>query len=212
MKKIFLIIMFVALIACQEEKEAQTVYSDLPSAIVERVVDGDTIVLDSGDKVRFILVNTPESVHPDTSKNTAFGKIASDFTKEHLESQVVYLEKDVSDTDRYGRLLRYVYLDDGTFFNELLVREGYAQVATFPPDVKYLDLLLEAEQYARENELGLWGETIKTDYWMGSKNSDKYHVPYCKFASQILEHNIIIFNSIEEAVEKGYVPCGHCIE
>lgn len=125
---------------------------------VERVVDGDTFVLSTGERVRMILINTPESVHPDESKNTEFGKLASEFTKELLEGEKVKLEKDVSDTDKYGRLLRYVYLEDGTFVNEYLVKEGYAQIATYPPDVKYKDLILEAEKHARENEKGLWGE------------------------------------------------------
>jgi len=125
---------------------------------VERVVDGDTFVLDTGEKVRMILINTPESVHPDETKNTEFGKIASEFTKNLLEGKEVILEKDVSETDRYGRLLRYVYLEDGTFVNELIVKEGYAQIATYPPDVKYKDIILAAEKYARENNKGLWAK------------------------------------------------------
>lgn len=125
--------------------------------LVTRVVDGDTIVIDSGEKVRLILVNTPESVHSDESRNTEFGIIASKYTTKMLLNKTVYLETDVSDKDQYGRLLRYVYLEDGTFFNELLVREGYAQMVTFPPDVKYKDIIYAAETYARENNKGLWG-------------------------------------------------------
>ena len=124
--------------------------------LVERVVDGDTFVLEDGQRVRLIGVDTPESVHPDKSKNTEFGKEASAFAKEALEGKRVILEKDVSDTDRYGRLLRYVYLEDGTFFNEYLVKEGYAKVYTYPPDVKFSDVFVEAERYARENNKGLW--------------------------------------------------------
>ena len=124
--------------------------------LVERVVDGDTFVLEGGQRVRLIGVDTPESVHPDKSKNTEFGKEASAFAKEALEGKRVILEKDVSDTDRYGRLLRYVYLEDGTFFNEYLVKEGYAKVYTYPPDVKFSDVFVEAERYARENNKGLW--------------------------------------------------------
>ena len=124
--------------------------------LIERVVDGDTFVLEGGQRVRLIGVDTPESVHPDKSKNTEFGKTASAFAKEALEGKRVIMEKDVSDTDRYGRLLRYVYLEDGTFFNEYLVKEGYAKVYTYPPDVKFSDVFVEAERYARENNKGLW--------------------------------------------------------
>ncbi|MCX7746035.1 MAG: thermonuclease family protein [Clostridia bacterium] len=123
---------------------------------VTRVIDGDTFEIEGGRSVRLIGVDTPESVHPDQSKNTEFGKIASAFTKEKLGGKTVYLEKDVSDKDKYGRLLRYVYLEDNTFFNEYLIKEGMANPATFPPDVKYTDLFVKAQQYAKSNNKGLW--------------------------------------------------------
>lgn len=72
-----------------------------------------------------------------------------------MEGKSVRLGIDVSETDRYGRLLRYVFVDD-QFISEILVREGYANTATFPPDVKYQELFLEAEREARENNRGLW--------------------------------------------------------
>lgn len=189
--------------------------SSLEETVVTRVVDGDTIVIESGEKVRFILVNCPESVHSDSSKNTEFGAIASAYTKSILEGETIYLEKDVSNIDRYGRLLRYIYLADGTFFNEQLVKEGYAQLSTFPPDVKYKDIILDAEQYARNNNLGLWSndsseKMIYDGQYVGSKNSDKYHYPNCKHVQSIAEKNLIYFDSIEEAREQGYVPGGYC--
>lgn len=122
---------------------------------VARVVDGDTFETDKGAKVRLIGVNTPESVKPN-SPVEYFGKEASEFTKQRLTNQTVYLEKDAGDTDKYGRLLRYVYLEDGTMYNELLAKEGYARIMTIPPNVKYKDKFLEAERYARENNKGLW--------------------------------------------------------
>jgi len=132
------------------------------SVKVVRVVDGDTFEIEGGQKVRLVGVDTPESVHPDAAKNTEFGKTASNYTKSTLEGKTVYLEKDVSETDKYGRLLRFVYLEDGTFFNELLVKEGYAKVYTYPPDVKYADVFVAAEKYARENNKGLWALTDTT--------------------------------------------------
>lgn len=195
-------------------EEVQDLLENFEKVSVERVVDGDTIKLSTGEKVRLILVNCPESVHADESKNTEFGKIASDYTKGILEGQTVYLEKDVSETDQYGRLLRYVYLEDGTFFNEQLVKEGYAQVATFPPDIKYLDLLQEAERYAREHELGLWEGT---DYiseedalYVGSLNSNKYHTLDCVYGQSIKDKNKVYFRSKKEAEAAGYSPCSQC--
>ena len=124
--------------------------------VVERVVDGDTFVLDNGERVRLIGVNTPESVKPGEEPEV-YGKEASQYTKRMLEGQRVRLEFDVSERDRYGRLLAYVYLEDGTFFNELLLTEGYAQVMTVPPNVKYAERFLAAERAAREAGRGLWG-------------------------------------------------------
>jgi micrococcal nuclease len=87
------------------------------------------------------------------------GPEACDSNRRLVEGKTVYLEKDVSETDQYGRLLCYVFLADGTFVNAELVRLGYAQVSTYPPDVRYQDLFLEMQQEARDSGVGLWGPT-----------------------------------------------------
>lgn len=127
---------------------------------VTRVVDGDTIEIETGEKLRYIGVNTPESVDPRRPVQ-CYGKEASAKNKELVEGKLVRLEKDVSNTDKYGRLLRYVWLGD-TMINEQLVREGYAQVDTFPPDVKYKSRFVAAEQLAQKENKGLWGSACKT--------------------------------------------------
>ncbi|WP_324824344.1 thermonuclease family protein [Sinanaerobacter sp. ZZT-01] len=116
---------------------------------VIRVVDGDTFVAtidDKEEKVRLIGVDTPESVHPDKSKNTKAGELASEYVKDLLEDQTVQLEFDVQERDKYGRVLAYVYLEDGTFLNEKLILDGYAQIATYPPNVKYVDVFKQAAE------------------------------------------------------------------
>lgn len=129
--------------------------------IVNRVIDGDTMELSSGEKVRLIGINTPETHHP-TRGVECFGKQAEAYTRQLLEGHQVRLEKDVSETDKYGRLLRLVYLvPESTnaaelFVNKYLVEEGFALVDTFPPDVKYKDVFLEAQRTAREQNKGLW--------------------------------------------------------
>ncbi len=128
-------------------------------ARVVRVVDGDTIEVDVGGvsyRVRYIGVDTPETVHP-TQPVGCFGPESSAFNKALVEGQTVHLETDVSDTDRYGRLLRYVWIADGRMVNEVLAEEGYAQVATYPPDVKHVDRFLAAQERARDEGRGLWG-------------------------------------------------------
>jgi len=124
-------------------------------ATIKRVVDGDTFELSGGEKVRMIGVDTPETVKPNTPVQP-YGKEASDYSKELLTGKQVTLKFDVEIKDRYGRLLAYVYLPDGSFVNEKLVREGYARIMTIPPNVAYADLFLEAEREAREQNRGLW--------------------------------------------------------
>ena len=128
-------------------------------ALVVRIVDGDTIVvrLDGRqERVRYIGVNTPESVDPRRPVQ-CFGKDAAERNRALVEGQTVWLEKDVSDADQYGRLLRYVYTTDGQLVNATLIDEGYARVVTFPPDVRHVDRLHALEREARGAGCGLWG-------------------------------------------------------
>ena len=125
--------------------------------LVTRVVDGDTIELSTGDKVRYVGVNTPESVDPRRPVQ-CFGKEASAYNKKLVLDKKVRLEKDVSETDRYGRLLRFVYLEDGTFVNLKLVEDGYANMMTVAPDVSKAELFRASEKKARESGVGLWGK------------------------------------------------------
>lgn len=127
---------------------------------VTKVIDGDTFEIENGATVRFIGIDTPETVDPRRPVG-CFGKQASNETKSLILGKVVILQRDISDSDKYGRLLRYVFLplDDGRvlFVDDYLVREGFARVYTYPPDVKYNEQLREAEIEARENKKGLWG-------------------------------------------------------
>lgn len=135
-------------------------------ARVVRVVDGDTIVVDRGrgpEKLRYIGMDTPETVDPRRPVEP-MGHAAAAANQALVGGRTVWLEKDVSETDRYGRLLRDVWLRDPSrpsgwlFVNLELVAEGYAQVTTYPPDVRYVDALLAAQRAAREAGLGLWAE------------------------------------------------------
>jgi micrococcal nuclease len=126
--------------------------------MVTRVVDGDTLIARVGAedvRVRLIGIDTPETVAPNQPVE-CYGPPASAFTRRRLEGRDVELEFDVERLDRYGRTLAYVWLG-GELFNETLVREGYALVTTFPPDVRYVDRFVAAQRAAREQHLGLWG-------------------------------------------------------
>jgi micrococcal nuclease len=134
-------------------------------AHVVRVVDGDTIrVRIDGQEhsLRYIGIDTPETVHPSRPVEW-MGREASQANRQLVDGRTVVLEKDVSETDRFGRLLRYVWLpelDGFLLVNLELVRLGFAQVSTYPPDVKHTELLLGAQRAAREAGLGLWGEPV----------------------------------------------------
>lgn len=125
------------------------------TVLVVRVIDGDTIELAGGQRVRYIGIDTPETVDP-RKPVQCFGVEASKRNKQLVEGRRVRLEKDVGEMDRYGRLVRYVYIGD-VFINLELVKYGFAYSYTYPPDVKYQDQFTEAERVAREQKKGLWG-------------------------------------------------------
>jgi len=123
------------------------------TSVVTDVIDGDTIVIASGEKVRYIGIDTPE-IYPEAEEHG----IAAMMANRHLvEGKRVRLERDVSDTDKYGRLLRYVYVDE-LFINAELVRLGLAEATSYPPDTKNQRYFEELEMIARETGRGMWAE------------------------------------------------------
>ena len=117
--------------------------------LVTRVIDGDTIEIEGGERVRFVCINTPEV-------GEYIYLEAKNFVTDILLYKEVKLVKDVTDRDRYGRLLRYIYLEDGTFVNEQIVRVGYGVAYPYGADTKYCPLIENAEREAREDEIGIW--------------------------------------------------------
>jgi micrococcal nuclease len=122
-------------------------------ARVVRVIDGDTIEIAGGAHVRYIGMDTPE-IYPEVE---FYGPEAKAKNIELVEGKLVTLEKDVSETDKYGRLLRYVYVD-GVFVNGELVRLGYAEAVSYPPDTRYQWQLEQLEKEAKAAKLGIWGD------------------------------------------------------
>ncbi len=129
------------------------------TVLVTKIIDGDTIIIEGDLKLRYIGIDTPETLDP-RRKIQCFGKEASAKNKKLVLGKQIYIEKDVSETDRFGRLLRYVYSlnDQGEkiMVNEQLVKEGFAYASAYPPDIKYQKKLEEAEVEAREKQRGLW--------------------------------------------------------
>jgi len=123
-------------------------------AIVTYVVDGDTLEIATGERVRLIGVDAAERDGP------YYGE-SKDKLSELVLNKQVRMEKDVLNTDRYSRLLRYLYVGD-TFVNLEMVKQGYAMAFAYPPDVKYAEQFLEAQQEAHSKQLGLWGSAETT--------------------------------------------------
>lgn len=122
---------------------------------VRHVLDGDTFDLEGGERVRLIGIDTPE-YRPWKNHVDFFGREASEFSRKLLTGKRIRLEKDVDLKDNYGRTLAYVYLEDGTFVNRLLVEEGYARAKYFSPNGRYYVELKRSQEKARKLKKGLW--------------------------------------------------------
>ena len=133
---------------------------DLEQVRINFIYDGDTVRTDTGEKIRLLGVDAPEmnwgEGEPDFYAWEAF-----EYTKEILLGQLVYLEYDEVKEDKYGRTLAYLFLADGSFFNEKLLEEGYARLLLIPPNLKYSDVLREAEESARAAGRGIWSAVVE---------------------------------------------------
>ncbi len=128
-------------------------------AFVARVIDGDTVEIETGEMIRLLGINTPE-------KGQYYYRESTEFLKDLIEGKTVLLEKNKEDKDKYGRLLRYIHIDS-TLVNLELVKKGYATIYMIEQDEKYHDLLLEAESSAKENNIGIWAFSIKDAFCIG---------------------------------------------
>jgi len=174
--------------------------------LVTKVVDGDTVSVGRGWRsttVRLIGVDTPETVHPE--KPVEFlGPEASEFTKKQLEGKKVYLEVEPSNYyDNYGRLLSYVFLQDGTLFYVELIKQGYARVVAPSPFHRYKEFR-SYEQETRVKGLGLWAAKDICREIIGNRSSKIYRLPGDAGCGRIKEENRVYFDTEEGAIKAGY--------
>jgi micrococcal nuclease len=162
---------FIYIIPKLSEHEQKKYSRDKETAFIKRVIDGDTYELENRERVRALGIDTPEKYESNKLDRDAertgqdkktikrLGQLATDYVKDLLEGKKVELvrEPDYEDRDAYGRLLRYVYLEDGTFVNMKIIEEGYA-TAFRKYKISKLNELIEAEKHARINKKGLWGD------------------------------------------------------
>lgn len=213
----------------QESAENEQKLQEGEKLLVTRVIDGDTIEVAGGERIRYIGIDTPETVDPRRPVG-CFGHEASAKNKELVENKYVRLEKDIVDKDKYGRLLRYVYVDD-KFVNLELVKNGFAHILTIPPDVKYTEEFLKAEREAREAKRGLWGTcaTLSRDFEISiyqeaatcdikgnisfTSGEKIYHLPGCDYYNETFINESKSerwFCSEAEAVAAGWRKAQNC--
>lgn len=179
---------------------------------VKWVNDGDTIVLANGKRVRYIGINAPE-IDYDNRRAQPFGYESRACNKDMVLKRKIRLEFDQERQDRYGRLLAYLFLPDGTFVNEALLQKGYAFFLFKKPNLKYSPRLLRAQLEAMKAGRGLWKNwREQKEKYIGNRNSRRFHLDSCASASQIKRRNKTRFSTKWEAFKAGYAPAGGCIK
>jgi len=185
----------------------------IEQTIVTKVIDGDTVELNSGERVRLICIDAPE-------RGEEWYDKAKSFLEDLVLNKEVRLEKDITNRDKYNRLLRYIYTKEGIFVDELIVFEGYARAYIYEPDTRLCPQIVEAEKIARTQNKGMWQDITGDNcvdlgcpegtIYVGSKNSDKYHECSCRYAKNIAEKNLNCFTSRKDAQRQEYVGCKRC--
>jgi endonuclease YncB( thermonuclease family) len=178
---------------------------------VKFVYDGDTILLETGKKVRYLGIDAPEIDYEGTKSE--FMAIASRVYNLHLVNKNgVRLEFDQEKRDHHGRLLAYVFLESGDMVNALLLRGGFAHFMVKRPNLKYFSLLRNNQRIAMEKKLGIWSQTTAKieRYYLGNRKTYRFHRPGCAFAAQIRPHNLVKFESRRKAFWEGFSPGKRC--
>jgi micrococcal nuclease len=160
-KIIFLFAVFIFSVPANGQQKGKNV-GKAANYQVTRIVDGDTFWADDGSgkvlKVRLIGVDAPETQNRRNKVKAVFGTESTEYLTNLINGKMVRLECDIDSLDQYGRTLSYVFLEDGTFVNASLIRDGYAMVMTIPPNVKYADTFVDLARKAKKHKRGLWGE------------------------------------------------------
>jgi endonuclease YncB( thermonuclease family) len=176
-------------------------------------IDGDTIVLTTGDTVRYLGIDTPEIDH---ERHTAqpLAKAAAAFNQKMVVGKKLRLEMDRQTRDGYGRLLAYVFLDDGSMINQRLLEQGLAFCAFYPPNLKYFNALLNSQHAAMAAKRGLWQDldAHSGGRFIGNRRSLRFHTDHCPLGRQTSTANRLIFHNRREAFGQGFAPCKRCLD
>jgi micrococcal nuclease len=181
------------------------------AALVIQVIDGDTVALADGVRVRVLGIDAPEMERDGQPADFLAHKAKAVLTELTLNRQVG-LEYDRLRYDHYGRLLAYVFLPGHNMVNTELVRQGLARVYFIAPNMRYQEVLLAAQQEAIEARRGVWQQLLKQDepYYLGNKSTLRLHRPRCPLAAKMARANRVRFTSLKDAYLQGYSPCRNC--
>ena len=179
---------------------------------VQKVIDGDTIVLADGRRVRYIGINAPE-LGNESAPAEGFGPEARDFNRKLVGRAKVRLEFDLERHDQYGRVLAYVFMPDDTFVNAELVKSGNAYCLFRRPNTKYDSLLLHLQREAMAKKAGMWKKYPNEEGpFLGNRNSRRFHQMTCPFGGNTAAKNRTIFKTSYDAYLSGYSPCKRCLD
>lgn len=180
-------------------------------ALVKWVHDGDTVVLSDGEQVRYLGIDAPEIAHGD-QPGEPYGDEASRYNRSLVLGRWVKLEFVDQLRDRHGRLLAYVFLENGTFVNEELLRLGYAHLFRREPNLSYWKRLLKIQRQALKERKGIWSISAVglEPFYLGNRNSWVFHRPSCRFGLSTAPDNRIRFKACHEAYYLGFSPCRRC--
>jgi micrococcal nuclease len=183
-----------------------------PSALVRvtGVIDGDTIIISDGQRVRYLGIDTPERGKDGPDEFLA--REAYEFNRDLVLKKEVRLVIGQEKQDRFERLLAYVFLGNGLFVNAELVKKGLAQVLYHGPWMERFDELLQLQREAIKNKRGIWTKALKEsdDRYRGQIHTRRFHREVCPLGKGIAHKNLIILRSKKEAYWQGYSPCRSC--
>jgi micrococcal nuclease len=176
-----------------------------------QVVDGDTVVLAGGAKVRVLGIDAPEMERDGRPADFLAHQAKAALTDLTL-NRTVDLSYDRLRYDHYGRVLAYLFLPDSTLVNAELVRRGLARVYLISPNLRYQKDLLAAQYEAIQAQRGVWQQLLKQDepFYLGNRNSLRLHRPKCPLAAPMAKANQVRFTSLKQAYLQGYSPCRSC--
>lgn len=184
--------------------------ADSKDYVVRKIIDGDTIQLDTGETVKYLGIEAPK-LNTKEGGPEFYARDAARYNKRLVFMKKVRLEFDRDKKDPQGRLLAYVFVKN-LFVNAELVKLGYARAAVRSPNIKYQETLARLEKKAIEEDRGLWQETKKDteSFYVGNKRTYTLHRPSCKYVGKIPAKDKIIFRNRADALKIGYTPDKYC--